>query len=101
MKSEIKSKQNKRLFGILITTTSLLLIPLIAMVFTNEVKWTAFDFIIGAILLWGLSFSIEFTLRIVKTKKHKLMALLVIIFFFLLIWIELAVGIFGTPFAGN
>ena len=101
MKSEIKSKQNKRLFGILITTTSLLLIPLIAMVFTNEVKWTAFDFIIGAILLWGLSFSIELTLRIVKTKKHKLMALLIIIFFFLLIWIELAVGIFGTPFAGN
>jgi len=45
--------RNKRLIGIVLTVALLLLIPLIAMQFTNEVNWSPFDFIVMAILLLG------------------------------------------------
>jgi hypothetical protein len=43
--------QNKRPFFILLIAVFLLLIPLIAMQFTAEVKWTLGDFIVAAILI--------------------------------------------------
>ena len=45
--------KNKRLILILITIVFLLLIPFIAMQFTNEVDWTVSDFIVIGILLPG------------------------------------------------
>ena len=41
-------RQNKRLIGIVLAVPLLLLIPLIAMLFTGEVKWTLLDFIVAA-----------------------------------------------------
>ena len=34
-------------------------------------------------------------------KNKKKIIILIVIVILLLIWVELAVGIFGTPFAGN
>jgi len=58
--------QNKRLTAIVLTVAFLLLIPLIAMKFTNEVSWTLFDFVIAAVLLFGTGFLCELILRKVK-----------------------------------
>ncbi|MEJ5263614.1 MAG: hypothetical protein WHT45_13095, partial [Ignavibacterium sp.] len=82
-------------------TLFLLAIPFIAMQFTNEVDWSFFDFVIMGALLFGTGLSIDFILRKVKTVKNKIILCSLIIFMFLLIWAELAVGIFGTPFAGS
>jgi hypothetical protein len=38
--------------------------------------------------------------RKMKTKKKIIITIIVIVILFL-VWAELAVGIFGTPFAGN
>ncbi|MCD6011339.1 MAG: rane protein [Flavipsychrobacter sp.] len=92
---------NKRLTGILIAATTLLLIPLVAMQFTNEVDWKAGDFIIMGTLLYGTGLACEFVLRKVKGTGYRIAMCAIILVLLFLIWAELAVGIFGTPFAGS
>ncbi|HET8837950.1 MAG TPA: hypothetical protein VFM82_03035 [Flavobacteriaceae bacterium] len=94
-------KNNKRLIAILVTATALLLVPLIAMQFTNEVKWGLFDFMVMGVLLFGTGLLCEFVLRKIKSLGGRIAFCVLILFFFFLIWAELAVGIFGTPFAGS
>lgn len=93
--------QNNRLIIILITSLVILFIPLIAMQFTNEVNWTIFDFVIAGILLIGTGLVCEFTLRKIKKTKYRIAIILAILVILFLIWAELAVGIFGSPFSGN
>lgn len=92
---------NKRLVIILSAATALLAVPLIAMQFTTEVDWTASDFVIMGILLFSTGLLCEFTLRKVKSARNRLILCAAILFVFFLIWAELAVGVFGTPFAGS
>jgi hypothetical protein len=63
----------------------------------NEVNWSFFDFIVMGILILSLSFGIKQVLMTTKNTNYRIL----IIGIFLLVWIELAVGIFDTPFAGN
>ncbi len=93
--------KNKRFFLILSTVTILLLIPLIAMQFTHEVDWDGRDFLIMGILLLGTGTICELVLRTVKSKTHRIFICFGVLLAFLLIWAELAVGIFGSPFAGS
>ena len=79
----------------------LLSIPFFAMQLTKEVDWSYFDFLIGGVLLFGLAFGIDFTLRNVKSIRNRILIALGIFIVFALIWAELAVGIFGSPFAGS
>lgn len=92
---------NKRLAGIMLTAASLLLVPLIAMQFTNEVKWGPFDFLVAAVLLFGTGLLCEWMLRKVKKTPYRIAILAGLLIALLLIWAELAVGIFGTPLAGS
>ena len=96
-----KIKQNKRLIGIGLTVLLLLLIPLTAMQFTDEVNWTLFDFVIAAILLLGTGLSCELVLRKIKKINLRIAICVTLLAGLLLIWAELAVGIFGTPFGGH
>ena len=93
--------QNKRLFGIVLTVVILLLIPLIAMQFTDEVDWKLPDFVIMGVLLLGTGLMCEFVMRKVKKIEHRIGIIVAILAALFLIWAELAVGIFGTPFAGS
>ena len=82
-------------------TLLLLLIPLIAMQFTNEVHWGALDFLIGGVLLFGFFFLLSFTYSRLNESKYRWSILIVIVLIFILIWAELAVGVFGTSFGGS
>ena len=79
----------------------LLLIPLIAMQLTNEVNWSFFDFIIMGGMLTITSLLIGIILKKVNNSKNRLILIVTIVMIFFLIWAELAVGLFGTPFAGD
>jgi ABC-type cobalt transport system substrate-binding protein len=92
---------NKRLTIILLTVVSILLVPLIAMQFTNEVKWGPADFLIMGMMLLGTGLACEFVMRKVTKFQHRLLLIAGILAALFLIWAELAVGIFGTPFAGS
>ncbi|WP_121355665.1 hypothetical protein [Flavisolibacter nicotianae] len=93
--------QNKRLTGILLTVALLLLVPFLAMQFTNEVNWTLADFVVAGALLLGTGLSCELVLRKVKKTRYRIAICAAILLALALIWIELAVGIFGTPLAGS
>ena len=93
--------KSRRLLGILVAVTLLLLVPLVAMQFTSEVNWGAFDFLVAAVLLFGTGLLIEFVLRKVKTTNSRIILVGVILVVLFLVWAELAVGIFGTPLAGS
>lgn len=99
--STIMITKNRRLIGIMATITGLLFIPLIAMQFSKEVNWSIFDFIVMGVLLLSTGLLCELVLRKVKSIKNRIIICGTVLFVFLLIWVELAVGIFGTPFAGN
>ena len=79
----------------------LLLIPLIAMQFTDEVNWSFSDFIIMGAILTITGLLIRITLKKFKNSKNRIILIAIIIIIFFLIWAELGVGIFGTRFAGN
>ena len=91
----MKIKQNKRLFIILLIPSFLLLIPFIAMLFTDELNWTASDFIIAGFLLYGTGLVCEFILRKVKKLKYRIALCGIILVILILIWVELAVGVFS------
>jgi len=93
--------KNKRLIIIFVAIVILLMIPLIAMQFTDEVNWTGSDFIVMGILLSGAGLLIEIIMRKIKTANKRILVIGAILIIFLLIWAELGVGIFGTPFAGS
>lgn len=93
--------KNNRLIGIVLGVALLLLIPLVAMLFTREVNWTFFDFAVMGGLLLGVGLTCELVMRTIKNKDYQIGLLAVVLITFFLIWAELAVGIFGTPFAGS
>ena len=93
--------QNKRLIGIMITVILLLLIPLIAMQFIDEVNWTLLDFVVAGVLLLATGLICELVIRKVNKIEHRIAICLTILTALLLIWAELAVGIFGTPLGGT
>ena len=90
--------RNSTLYGI---PAMLLVLPLVAMQFTKEVNWTVSDFVIGGILLFGTAGIIDFVLRKVKSRRNRIMLSMSVLLVLMLIWAELAVGLFGTPFAGS
>lgn len=71
------------------------------MQFTDEVNWTVMDFIVAGILLFGTGLMCELVLRKVNNIKYRIGICSVILAALFFIWAELAVGIFGTPFAGS
>ncbi len=97
----IITKQNKRLVTIVTTAIALLLIPLVAMNFTNEVNQKIFDFVVAGILLCGTGLAFEFILRKIKTRRNRIVLGIALFLTLFLIWAELAVGILGTPIAGS
>ena len=79
----------------------LLLIPLIGMTITEEINWNPIDFIIMGSLLIFLSIGINFASNRAKNLKNRVLYIGILVIIFMLIWAELAVGLFGTPFAGS
>lgn len=71
------------------------------MTITDEINWSPFDFIIMGFLLTLLGIGINFVINRIKNFKNRILYIGILVLIFLLIWAELSVGIFGTPFAGN
>ena len=85
----------RRLLVILIAAGSVLLVPLVAVQFTDEVDWTLSDFVIGAALLLGAGLTVELVLRRVRTKRSRVVLVSAVVAVLLFVWVELAVGVFA------
>lgn len=84
----------------ILAANAFLLVPFTAMFFTTEVRWSLFDFLVMAAMLTILAMGLSCTSQKVKPPKSWLVASGIIVVF-LLLWAEMAVGLFGSPFAGN
>ncbi|MDD3003494.1 hypothetical protein [Flavobacterium sp.] len=93
--------QKKRRFFLFGAPLLLLFIPLIAMQFTKEVNWSSFDFFLCAVLLFTVAFLCELVFTRVKNTTKRFFICLGILFLLLLLWTELAVGIFNSPISGS
>lgn len=73
---------------------TLWLLPLVAMQFTDEVRWDMADFaVFGAMLLIACGLY-ELARRTLRTRKTRAIAAAAIAGAFVLLWAELAVGLF-------
>ena len=77
-----------------LSLVALLVVPLIAMQFTSEVSWTAFDFAVMTVLLTVAGLAVELLLSKMWTPRVRLVSCLGILGAVLLVWVEGAVGIF-------
>ena len=91
----------QRSIAIYSVAAGLLTIPFFGMQVSKEVNWTLSDFMIGGVLLFGTAFLIDVILRKTKTNGAKIAYVALALLILFLIWAELAVGIFGSPFAGS
>lgn len=83
----------KSIIRLVIGTALILLVPLVAMRFSDEVKWDLKDFIVIGVLLIGAGLVYELVAAKAKAKYRPVIAI-VFVALVLLIWVELAVGIF-------
>jgi len=93
--------RQKRYGIILLSVLVLLAIPFIAMRFTDDVDWSFGDFLVMGIILLATGMLGDWVLRRFAKFHYRILMIVGIIILFLLIWAELGVGLFGTPFAGN
>lgn len=65
------------------------------------INWVISDFIVAGTLLLITWVLIEIVIRNVQNSKYKIVIIFSIMAVLCLVWVELAVGIFGTPFSGS
>jgi hypothetical protein len=75
---------------------ALLLVPLVAMQFTEEVRWDWFDFLFAGVLIGGVGLCFEFLARRSSHWGYRAGAGVALAAAFLLIWVNAAVGIIGS-----
>jgi hypothetical protein len=80
---------------------SLLLVPFVASLFTDEVQWSGLDYLIMGVMLLAVGSGIQWVLQKFQSRRNRMIGVGLVVLLFLLVWAELAVGVFGTPFAGS
>src|SRR3712207_3518377 len=78
------------------TAAFLLLLPLIAMQFTNEMKWDHTDFIVFGVMLFGACGVFELAARMTPSFAYRAAVGIAVVAAFILIWMNLAVGVIGS-----
>lgn len=73
---------------------SLLIIPFTANFYLADFNWSLGDFLVFALLLFSLGYGIGLSLKFDTKKRLRLIGSFIIAF--LLIWAELAVGVFSN-----
>lgn len=74
----------------------LLLLPLVAMQFTDEVNWTVSDFIVMGAMLLGAGGAFELALRTSGQTMYRIAAVGAVGSGFFMVWVNAAVGIIGN-----
>jgi hypothetical protein len=72
-----------------------MLVPLMAMLFTDEVKWGPGDFVVMGALLFGAGMTYEFLAKKTRKRGYRIAIGFAVLAAVLIIWAELAVDIFS------
>lgn len=74
----------------------LLAVPLVAMLFTDEMDWDETDFIVFGAMLFGACGAYELAARMTGSTAYRAAVGVAVVAAFILIWMNLAVGIIGS-----
>ena len=69
--------------------------------YSSQVQWGVFDFLIAGVLLMGTGVAIEIVIRKIRTRNSRILVIAGVLLLLLLLWAELAVGLFGSPIGGS
>jgi hypothetical protein len=86
----------KKLARIALITASILLLPLVAMQFSDEVTWGGADFVVAGVLLFASGLAFEWVAGKSAHFAYRFAAGLAVGGALLLIWMNLAVGLIGS-----
>lgn len=89
-------KRNKAIIRIVLTTLSLLLLPWLAMQFTDEVDWDLADFVVAGALLLGTGLTYELVAGRRSNSAYRAAVCIALAAALSLVWVNLAVGIIGS-----
>ena len=92
----VRRSVRRKMVYVALATASILMIPLIAMQFSNEVNWSPADFLVMAILLSGTGIAFVLMTRAARSFARRAAIGLAVGTGFLLIWVNLAVGFIGS-----
>ena len=77
-----------------VAVAGLLLLPLVAMHYSEAVFWTAGDFVAGGVLLFSAGLAFILLTRRPGARRHQVLIACTVALVFAYIWAELAVGVF-------
>lgn len=89
-------RRNKHIVFILLATVFILLLPLIAMQFTDAVAWKPGDFAVAGVLLVGTGLAYQLIARKASNMVYRCALGLALAAALFLIWANLAVGLIGS-----
>ena len=76
-----------------LVTASLLLVPLLAMQFTDEVDWALGDFVVAGTLVFGAGLTYQLVASRVPSGAYRVAVGVAVLATLLLVWMGLAVGL--------
>ena len=97
----ISQSQIQLLIKVFVTTLGVLTIPLVLTLTLSEFNWDTLDFLVGGSLIFSFGIYLTMLWKSKKSRREKHLFLWIGVVFLVLIWMELAVGIFGTPLSGS
>jgi VIT1/CCC1 family predicted Fe2+/Mn2+ transporter len=92
----VRRSIRRQMLYVAVATASVLMVPLLAMLFTDEVNWSPFDFIVMAILLFGTGLAYVLISKFSERLAYKAAVAVAVLAGLFLIWVNLAVGIIGS-----
>lgn len=84
--------RNRSVLLLALVTGLILLVPLVATLLSDEVTWTLPDFVAAGALLFGAGLAFIVAAR--RATRHRALLGIAILGALLLVWAELAVGVF-------
>lgn len=84
---------SRRRMAMWAVVAALLLVPLLAMRFTADVRWTPFDFAAAAVLLGGAAIACELAVRVLH-GRWRIVGCAAALAVVVLLWAQGAVGVF-------
>lgn len=79
-----------------LATACILLLPLLAMQFTDEVVWSPTDFIVAGTLLFGAGLTYDLVARRAGNLAYRAAVGVAVVAALMLVWSNLAVGLIGS-----
>lgn len=90
-----RSTSSANIIRIAIATALILLVPLVAMLVTDEAAWGPLDFAVAGALLFGIGVTYDVAARKVGSNLHRAAIALALAAVLMFVWAQLAVGVFG------